>query len=572
MAEDNRGTDKKAEAEIETREKEEKVSPIELAWMTAERLNQIYSFITFEAANTDRAETYYRSDDGTYHPADFLPGAAEITANQIASEIISEGKVPPEVNSYVVNEAIGMVKRSTYVPRSIVNEDPNCIHVKNGVLYFYQTPKTVKEEVMNRLKTRASDPRVWDFMIKLENWKPEKVAKKWAPHVEEDVPVSTEEIVSIAYDMRMKGKPWPEDKKIFLTGIPVKYDPLKDCPRFKKFLQEVLPDEDDRKTVQEIFGAFLYRRPVDKAFFFLGEGANGKSTLIKVMKAFLGSWNITSRSLQDLTENRFAPADLYGKLANLYYDMPSQGIRYTGNFKALTSGDAMTVEKKFRDSFTFANFAKLVFSANQMPPASDKTDAYFRRWIVITFPFQFLTKEEIAERIKNGEDLENVKERDPNVIDGITTEEELSGILNWALEGLHRLIERGFFFSSELTISETREKMQRLTNVVHAFVMDRLVHDETAFVEKKAMYAEFVRYVREKKLTELSYESFTIKMAGEGIPERQVRTQEGRKRAYVGVRLKQQDELDEYKDDDAEEGRDGMDSDNPSDGSYGRLE
>src|SRR5208337_5133071 len=99
----------------------------------------------------------------------------------------------------------------------------------------------------------------------------------------------------------------------------------------------------------------------------IGDGSNGKSTLINLIKALIGLKNVSSRGLQELEMNRFAKADLYGKLANLYADLPDTALRSVGIFKMLTGGDPITAERKFQNPFKFISGAKLIFSCNKVP-------------------------------------------------------------------------------------------------------------------------------------------------------------------------------------------------------------
>ena len=208
-------------------------------------------------------------------------------------------------------------------------------------------------------------------------------------------------------------------KKIFLNKIPVDYNPAADCPRIKQFFNEVCYEE-DIPILQELFGYCLYRSyPIHKAAMFLGEGSNGKSVTINLLRKFLGHENVSSKELRELINDRFAVVELYGRLANVCADISPDALKRTGIFKALTGGDLITGARKFKGSFSFVNYAKLIFSANKLPMSPDKSYAFYRRWILISFPNTF-----------EGEN------RNPNILEEISTPEELSGLLNWALEGL----------------------------------------------------------------------------------------------------------------------------------------
>src|SRR5208283_1235105 len=208
-----------------------------------------------------------------------------------------------------------------------------------------------------------------------------------------------------------------------IAQLPVNYDPQADCLKIKKFISEILYPE-DIPTIQEFSGYTLWRDyPAQKALLLAGDGSNGKSTYINLLKALIGISNVSSRGLQELEINRFAKADLFGKLANLYADLPDTALRSVGIFKMLTGGDPITAEHKFRNPFNFINHAKLIFSTNRIPEVTDDdSTAFFRRWLPITFPQTFSGEKE-----------------DRNLLQKLTTEEELSGFLNWALQGLSRL-------------------------------------------------------------------------------------------------------------------------------------
>src|SRR5207302_7003645 len=115
----------------------------------------------------------------------------------------------------------------------------------------------------------------------------------------------------------------------------------------------------------------------------------------------------------------------------LYADLPDNILKSAGTFKMLTGGDSIMAERKFGHPFLFKNYAKLMFSCNKVPEVQEDSDAFFRRWIIITFPNKF----------------EGAND-DRDMLSKLTTPEELSGIFNWALKGLKRLQQQGWQFSN----------------------------------------------------------------------------------------------------------------------------
>ncbi|MGP8125340.1 MAG: phage/plasmid primase, P4 family [Nitrososphaerales archaeon] len=315
-------------------------------------------------------------------------------------------------------------------------------------------------------------------------------------------------------------RPHSEDFLSFVQ-LPVSYEPLARCPTVEKFLSEVMYPE-DIPVFQEWAGYVLWREyPAQKALLFEGGGNNGKSTAIGVLKSLLGVKNISSRSLQELEYNRFAKADLYGKLANLYADLSDSALKSVGTFKMLTGGDPTTAEYKFRNGFTFTNYAKLIFSANKVPEVFEDTDAFFRRWTIISFPNSFEGSRANTELSKS-----------------LTTTAELSGFLNWAIEGLKRLRSNGWRFSNSKSTEDTRLDYIRRSSPMKAFLMDCTFQDSKGSVGKQDLYKAFCEYCTMSKLPPVTQQTFfqNLPMYNQAINP--ARLGPGRVPSYLGLTLK----------------------------------
>ena len=265
---------------------------------------------------------------------------------------------------------------------------------------------------------------------------------------------------------------------IFFNKLPVKYVAKAKCPAIEKFLAEIV-NKEEVMLLQEFTGYCLYKKYfIHKAFMLVGNGANGKSTFLNLLKAFLGHENVSSVPLQQLEGNRFAVASLYCKLANIFADLSSRALNETSYFKSLTGQDPIAAEKKFRDQFFFTSYCKLIFSANQIPKSPEDTDAFFRRWIIINFPNQFL------------------KNADKHIIDKLTTETELSGFLLFSIAGLKRLKEQGDF-SFTKSIQDVRLQYVRMSDSVGAFQMDKILIKPDGFIAKKELYVAYCDYCRQ---------------------------------------------------------------------------
>jgi len=215
--------------------------------------------------------------------------------------------------------------------------------------------------------------------------------------------------------------------QIHLYQIPVDYTPGVEPKKILKFLSEVLKP-DDIPVFQEILGNLLYRDiRFHRGVMAYGSGRNGKSVAMDLIEAFLGQINCVSIPLHALQYDKFAVANLFGKLVNKCSELSPEELRHTEKIKALISGDPVSGEFKNKDRFEFRPKAKMIFCCNTLPEIKDLSYAFWERWILLDFPNKFEKDD---------------PKTDPYIIKKITTPEELSGLLNWALVGLKRIIKK----------------------------------------------------------------------------------------------------------------------------------
>ena len=218
--------------------------------------------------------------------------------------------------------------------------------------------------------------------------------------------------------------------------IPVVYDPSAYCADLDKMLNKVfLGDKEVINLFAEMIGSCLLKHNrYQKAFMLYGSGSNGKSTILNLIKKFLGINNYASIELDKLAD-RFAPAELENKLANIGDDINNIPLKETGTLKKLFSGDGVQVERKGERPFTLVPYATHIYSANEIPRSFDKTAGFYRRWLFIPFNAKFS---------KTDEDY------DPLIEDKITTPNALSYLLNIAIKGAQRLIRNGSFTEPQI--------------------------------------------------------------------------------------------------------------------------
>jgi putative DNA primase/helicase len=289
----------------------------------------------------------------------------------------------------------------------------------------------------------------------------------------------------------------------FITSkIPVTYDINAKCLNILKFLIEVF-GENQLIALQEALGYTLHKEPLfEKAFMLIGDGANGKSTFLNLLQAFLGPGNYSNVTLQELCFDRFASANLYGKMANISADLPKTAISTSGRFKMLTGRDMINAQFKNKNAFQFLNTAKPWFSCNEFPQTTEDTLAYVRRWKIFNCIAVFIGEK-----------------ADPKLLEKLTTEIELSGFLNWIIEGLKRLLTNGKFNVTE-TEETLRENILKLSNPAKAFLEANIEKStsSTDFIIETELYAEFITFCDKENLPTVRKSQFTQALT-EYIPE-----------------------------------------------------
>ena len=302
----------------------------------------------------------------------------------------------------------------------------------------------------------------------------------------------------------------------FTYSLNVNYVPNQKHDRIKAFLESLVNPE-DLEILYEIPAACLVRTRFPYVYFLYGTGSNGKSTYLNLITDLLGEENVSNVSLHDLSDHssRFRAAALIGKLANIFPDLPSTALKDTGIFKALTGDDRITVEKKFKDPFSFRNTARLIFSANTFPRVKDDSPAFWRRWILVKFPNKF--------------------ENNPGLLESLTTDEEKSAFLDEILKRLPRILE-----CNPTVNVDARTEWIRTSDSVTAFLQDCVVEDKDSYVIKEDLYNAYVEYCNEMGYEAVSQNAFSRRISSR-YPTIRPRSN-GRKRAYKGIRLKTEEE------------------------------
>lgn len=278
----------------------------------------------------------------------------------------------------------------------------------------------------------------------------------------------------------------PHNKFIHSTiQMPIEYDPEAQCPAIMEFLHDIL-DADGLQFVIEwlAYMCLPYTDP-DKMLFLFGNGGNGKSTLMNIFKAFLGIDNITSMSLTDLQDDKFSRAHLYGKLGNICGDIDNRVLNNTGIIKSLTGGEHVYAQFKGIDGFQFQSFAKLMFSANELPMSVDRTHGYFRRLFILPFEKDIPVEKRVSRTVLDRR---------------LTTQKELSGLLNLVIEAIARLEKNDYKFTIPQSAQLALQQYKHAHDKLEQFIDDECKIDKSndqLKIQAKYFYTMYVTWCDE---------------------------------------------------------------------------
>lgn len=258
------------------------------------------------------------------------------------------------------------------------------------------------------------------------------------------------------------------------SAVPYEYDPEARPVIWDYFLKNTAPAA--ASFLQEFAGyALTTEMGHELAVWLYGPPGSGKSTFIAGLAAMLGH-RAGVLGLADLERSRFTLADLPGKTLVVASEQPSSYLASTNTLNAIISGEPLQVERKYRDPFTVIPRAKVCWAMNELPRVADANSGLFRRVKVVAFP-----------------DLPE-NERDPEIKRYI--EQEGAGILNWALEGLYRLRERGHF-EVPAGVEDATKRFRENNDVPALFIEDRCLRGADLKVQAGELYTEYKEWCLE---------------------------------------------------------------------------
>jgi putative DNA primase/helicase len=451
-------------------------------------------------------EFYLAMQERGITEAEYEPLIEKFKSKKVVNNILSDT---------LRQEVISFLKRKDYGNASelIVNEIKKCLYIyttkddKSNEMWVYEDGiyvpngrSTIKEFVRRIMR---DDYNIWlvnQVIAKIEADTQINPQDFFNNNYLEEIPVKNGILNIFTKDL----KPF-NPRKIFFNKIDAEYNSESKCEEIDKFLRSTLLTDKDVNVFYELGGSCLLKEyRFEKAFMFVGNGRNGKDKSLELIKRLIGIENCCSVPLSSLSAESFIISEFFGKMANIAGEISNKDLKETSTFKSLTGRSLQTAPRKFLNPIKFVNYAKFIFACNDLPMVYDVSKGFWDRWVLLEFPYTFVTKEEL----ESSQDKTNLKLRDENIIERITTEEEMSGLLNKFLDGLHNLLVNKQF-SSARGSEEVKNMWIRKSNSVMAFCFNMVEDSSESWISKKEFRKKYAEYCKQHKIPPKS--DFVIK-------------------------------------------------------------
>lgn len=360
------------------------------------------------------------------------------------------------------------------------------------------------------------------FKLFLQDYKLEKTAEDLNAHNPRYI-----NFVNGMYDPASKIMYSHSPSLMSVNQIPWVYEPDKvyDGTEIEAFLEHAFPTQnvdeetarrnaDDREMLLEYIGLCCTTDTrQQKMLVICGEGGTGKSTIINLIQELVGKQNTSNVAMSKLSLN-FQAIRMMGKLLNACADLEIDALDDVSTIKKLIGEDAMSDSYKGKDVISFDNYAKLLFSTNELPVVrNEKTEGFFRRLLVLT--------------MNNKPD-----HRDPRYYDKLKA--EIPYLLHLAMDALARMYERGYILESENSEDRVR-RLREESDTIEGFLGENnYVKTFRPYdrVNRNDLFQEYVEYCKEWECQAHTKKNFNKALRNKGLVE----AKSGGERFFTGLK------------------------------------
>lgn len=281
----------------------------------------------------------------------------------------------------------------------------------------------------------------------------------------------------------------------------------------ERWLRFITPDPDDREMLLQFMGLCLTRDTRPQKFMILnGAGGSGKSTLIRMLENMIGTDNLSHVPLKDLSQ-RFASVGLLGKLLNSCADLSVSALEDTSVIKKILGEDSLRGEFKGKDSISFKNYSKLIFSTNELPLIlSERTNGFYRRLMILNMDKQ-------------------PEHKRPDYLDVL--QRETGYLIQLAVRALERMYQSGGVLFESLGSKEAVMNLRCDSDTVEAFLQSETEEAQGEEIERFQLFKAYERFCHVGDRQSLTRNNFYRSMRTKGFREK--RKADGR--YFVDIRI-----------------------------------
>jgi P4 family phage/plasmid primase-like protien len=328
------------------------------------------------------------------------------------------------------------------------------------------------------------------------------------------------------------GETFQHDFIYFATNpLPYKYQDENnkgDLSKFDRLFKDwVVGGDQDETWIETLYEIVAYCMlpdyPIEVLFCLHGDGSNGKSSFIEMLMTFIGMHNFSSTELSLLTNpnSRFETITLHKKLVCLMSELDDSTINNTSLLKKLTGNkEPIRGEYKGKGNVVFINYAKILMSTNIIPDTTDKTDGYYRRWLVVDFPNKF--------DATNGNVLKDI------------TPEDYQALAKKCIPILHKLLKKSTFTNFK-SILERKQRYESKANPLKKFIDDMCVINPSIDIPVFEFYEIVSSWIKDKGYRPITKPKLSRLLKEMGIESEPRHNPEVNKtwRYYIGIGLKE---------------------------------
>lgn len=408
------------------------------------------------------------------------------------------------------------VNANILIPYLIKNRMLQIVRDYKGVFYHYtggywkEIPKLEVERLL-REELHKIRPNIWTSRIGKECLKVLELEVKTPQELIN--PYNLLNTRNALIDLE-KMKFYPHNDKYFTTNqLAAGYYKETECPKFKAFLKSIFPNNEKYiDLIQEILGYCLWDgTEAEKIFLWYGTGANGKSVLADVLQNLLGKDNYSTLSLEDISA-RFGMDAIVNKKANIATEneLNLKGSSVNVQFlKKVSSGEDIYVERKFENKISHISTTKMIFLLNNLPDIKDKSEAFYRRLIIVPFMERF----SINPKSKY--------EKPANVHLKKELAEEVDGILIFAINGLRRLKKNNFQFTIPEESQAFLEEYRIDNNAIAEFIDEIGIYEAVEErVNQKTLFNQYLAWAEQSNLKKTEAVRRVMKQIREELTKR----------------------------------------------------